>query len=352
MGGVIPASGISNARSGPLSGGWRGSSWGGRADGGAVGPAGGAEPAVGHGFATQVSPGGYAWWYVDALSDDKQQGLTIIAFVGSVFSPYYAWSGWRQPENHCAINVALYSKDRNRWAMTERGRRALSRDDCAIVIGPSSMRWDGDALHIQIDEWTAPLPSRVRGTVTLRPQFMASEVYTLDGLGRHVWRPVAPRARVDVRFDSGAWTWRGEAYWDSNWGAEPLERGFRKWDWSRAHVRDGAMVYYDVTPRDGAEHSLALKFSSAGSVEQFEAPPRVKLPGTFWRMQRATRSPAHDRLRLDRTLEDSPFYARSTLVGDVDGAPADIMHESLSLDRFSHPVVRAMLPFRMPRRVG
>ena len=39
-----------------------------------------------------VRPGGYAWWYVDALSDDGQHGLTIIAFIGSVFSPYYAWA--------------------------------------------------------------------------------------------------------------------------------------------------------------------------------------------------------------------------------------------------------------------
>ena len=35
---------------------------------------------------------GYVWWYVDALSDDGQHGLTLIAFIGSVFSPFYAWS--------------------------------------------------------------------------------------------------------------------------------------------------------------------------------------------------------------------------------------------------------------------
>jgi hypothetical protein len=53
----------------------------------------------------------YLWWYVDALSDDGRHGLTIIAFVGSVFSPYYAWAHARGPalaDDHCAINVALY----------------------------------------------------------------------------------------------------------------------------------------------------------------------------------------------------------------------------------------------------
>ncbi len=33
-----------------------------------------------------------------------------------------------------------------------------------------------------------------------------------------------------------------------------------------------------------------------------------------------------------------------------EGAPVEWVHESLSLDRFAHPIVRLMLPFRMPRR--
>jgi carotenoid 1,2-hydratase len=47
------------------------------------------------------------------MSDDGQHGMTLIAFVGSVFSPYYAWArrkGQADPENHCALNVAIYSK--------------------------------------------------------------------------------------------------------------------------------------------------------------------------------------------------------------------------------------------------
>ena len=43
-------------------------------------------------FDTPVPDGGYAWWYLDALSDDGRHGLTVIAFIGSVFSPYYAWA--------------------------------------------------------------------------------------------------------------------------------------------------------------------------------------------------------------------------------------------------------------------
>jgi carotenoid 1,2-hydratase len=70
-----------------------------------------------------VPHGGYAWWYVDGLSDDGRHGITLIAFIGSVFSPYYAWArrrGGGDPEHHCALNVALYGAGGKRWALTER----------------------------------------------------------------------------------------------------------------------------------------------------------------------------------------------------------------------------------------
>ncbi|WP_342394871.1 hypothetical protein [uncultured Rhodoblastus sp.] len=49
------------------------------------------------------------------------------------------------------------------------------------------------------------------------------------------------------------------------------------------------------------------------------------------------------------TLGDAPFYARSSIAHCVDGEDAISTHESLDLDRFVNPVVKAMLPFRMPR---
>jgi carotenoid 1,2-hydratase len=51
------------------------------------------------------------------------------------------------------------------------------------------------------------------------------------------------------------------------------------------------------------------------------------------------------------TIEDTPFYARSTLKTVWHGQPVQAMHESLRLDRFVTPIVQAMLPFRMPRRI-
>jgi carotenoid 1,2-hydratase len=51
-----------------------------------------------------------------------------------------------------------------------------------------------------------------------------------------------------------------------------------------------------------------------------------------------------------RTLEDTPFYARSLLsVGNNAGVARLAMHESLDLERFRSPWVRRLLPFRMRR---
>jgi carotenoid 1,2-hydratase len=352
MGGFISTTGVTHETSGPLPGGRRRSSGPGRSDGGDLGPAGGARHSGGPRFDIAVPTGGYAWWYVDALSDDKQHGLTVIAFIGSVFSPYYAWSGWRDPEHHCALNVALYRAGRDRWAMTERGRSDLSRDAAALQIGPSHVQWRDDALRIEVNEWTAPIPGRMRGTINLHAEAINATSFEIDDGGRHRWRPIAPRARIEVCFDNGALAWKGDAYLDSNWGAEPLERAFCCWDWSRAHSERGTTVHYDVVQRSGATRGLSLRFDREGRPSPVESPPRTQLPDTFWKLARTTRGAADAPPRLLRTLEDSPFYARSSLTGAVDGAPADIMHESLSLDRFRSPIVRAMLPFRMPRIVG
>ena len=117
-----------------------------------------------------MKPDGYAWWYLDAFSDDGRFGLTIIAFLGSVFSPYYAWSGRRDPLDHCAFNVALYGPRSARWAMTERRRRALLRTPDRLQIGPSAMAFDGQDVVYRIDETCVPLPRRLRGAVRLTPQ--------------------------------------------------------------------------------------------------------------------------------------------------------------------------------------
>jgi carotenoid 1,2-hydratase len=247
------------------------------------------------------------------------------------------------------MNVALYGPRGSRWAMTERGRSALRRTHSALSIGPSDLVWDGDGLTATIDEVTAPLPSRLRGTIRLHPSAIFDEAFPLDAAGRHAWRPIAPRARVEVSLTHPGQSWCGNGYFDTNAGSEPLQEAFATWNWSRAHMRGDTQIFYDVVRRDGRSHELALRFGADGDRRAIEAPPSFQLAPTFWRMPRAARSDPGDPPTVRRTMEDAPFYTRSLLDTRHDGEAAEVVHESLSLDRLRSPVVRAMLPFRMPR---
>lgn len=284
------------------------------------------------------------------MSDDGQSGITIIAFIGSVFSPYYALArrkGPIDPLNHCAINVAVYAKGANRWAMTERSREAVSRTLNLFTVGPSSFSWDGKCLTIRLDEIAVPIPRRVRGIVRVVPTAVTSQAFMLNENGNHRWWPIAPCARVQVELDRPHLRWQGDGYFDMNRGDKPIEDGFTRWQWSRGATRDGAIILYEALRRDGSRADLAMTFDPQGSMQAFERPPLQPLKRTGWRIERAVRS--EEQASVFRTLEDAPFYARSVVSTRLLGEPVTLMHESLSLDRFRLPVVQAMLPFRMPR---
>jgi carotenoid 1,2-hydratase len=355
MEGIVRAPGLQKPHSPSLPGGGQHPSGTRGADGGTIRPHGCGGGARGPCFAQDVVPGGYAWWYVDALSADGTQGISLIAFVGSVFSPYYALArrrGPADPEAHCALNVAIYAPNARRWAMTERGKSAISRDARCFAIGPSALEWDGRALTVHIDEVAVPIPRRLSGSVRVTPSTLQTAVFELDAAGRHRWQPIAPQAHVEVAFTRPALRWSGSGYLDCNAGDAPLDDGFSRWTWSRAQLGEQTAVLYDVTERSGLPRSLSICIGRDGQVEPFEAPAVRDLARTWWGLPRATRADRGAGASVIRTFEDTPFYARSSIATRLLNAPTVAMHEFLSLDRFRRLPVQMMLPFRMPRRAG
>jgi len=304
-------------------------------------------------FNSPVENGGYHWWYLDALDPDTEQGVVVIVFVGSVFSPYYFRARQRDgiradPEKYCAVNIGLYGKSYKHWSMTERNGADLYRDENLFRLGPSQV-WarDDGSMEFVIRERSTPGGKAMRGSISIEPITTTSIRHSLDPDGIHTWAPWAPDARVSVTFQKPGINWTGHAYLDSNFGSAPLENTFNSWDWSRCKTDRGVEIQYDSRLKDGSESVLMLNISKDGDTVFEDAPERQTLKRTGWGIHRSPR--ADYPIRLNRTLEDTPFYSRSLLSVERPEGAALAVHESLSLDRFSQAWVRTLLPFRMPR---
>ena len=306
-------------------------------------------------FDTEVAPDGYRWWYIDVVSEDHKWCLVVIAFIGSVFSPYYARERRRNagadPFAHCAVNAVLYGPHEKHWAMTERSARQLRADDSGFALRGSHVRRTDDGLDIVLDERCTPLPRRLQGRISLQPLCLHPTPWSLHTNGRHHWWPVAPVSAATVKLEHPRVRFRGRGYIDSNFGDEPLERGFRAWDWTRREVfaADGHTpdLTYHTIERDGQARDLTLAQASEGGLVRTTTPRRQLLAPALWQVGRSVG--ADEPVTSMRTLEDTPFYVRSLLTLGRAESAFRVMHESLDLDRFASGWVQRLLPFRMPR---
>lgn len=237
--------------------------------------------------------------------------------------------------------------------MTERGANALFRSQTTLRIGPSAVLWDGTSLTIDIEEIAFPIIKRVKGQIRVTPRCLPAQQFQLDEQGTQIWQPIAPRSDISVAFSAPSLAWNGHAYFDHNRGTRPLEQAFQSWNWQRQTTAESTRILYDVSERGGGGGCLALDIAHDGTIHHLASPPPAALPsGRIWRVGRGTRSDAGQPARVIETFEDTPFYARSLVSASLWGNREPSIHESLDLDRFTMPIVQAMLPFRMPRRVS
>ncbi|MCU0800298.1 MAG: carotenoid 1,2-hydratase [Rhodobacteraceae bacterium] len=273
----------------------------------------------------------------------------MIGFIGSVFSPWYAWSGRRDPQNHCCLNVVTYGPG-GRFTMTDRGRPALRQTRDALEIGPSAMRWTGRELVIEVDEISSfPLIGRVKGTITLTPQAITDQEVALHP--RHIWRPFAPMAQIEVNLTQGH-RWQGHGYFDANFGTAALEADFDRWTWGRFPLHDRAVCFYDATRRDGSTLALGVEVTPDGHLREITPPPLTRFARTRWQVARDTRADPGTKPRQVMPMLDAPFYSRSVVETTIDGEVSHGVHEALDLRRFRNPLLKFMLATRVPRRYG
>lgn len=274
----------------------------------------------------------------------------MIGFIGSVFSPWYRWSGRRCPQDHVCINVATYGPG-GRFTMTDRGRAALRQTASRLQVGPSVMRWSGNELIIDIDEVSSPpLVNRLRGQIRVTPSALTTVELPLTPDGAHIWRPFAPCARIAVDIDRPGWQWQGEGYFDANFGTRALEDDFSYWTWGRFPTRKGATCFYDATRRDGSSLAAGFQFAPDGSAHSIALPPKTPLRRSLWAVRRETRADAGATARQHLAMLDAPFYTRAAVTTRLDGETTTGVHEALDLNRFRSPLLKPMLAVRVPRR--
>ncbi|MEL7097719.1 MAG: carotenoid 1,2-hydratase [Pseudomonadota bacterium] len=284
------------------------------------------------------------------MSDCGTRAVSVIGFIGSVFSPWYRWSGRKSPQNHVCINVATYGPG-GRFTMTDRGRSALRQTASRLEVGPSMMRWEDDRLIIDIDEISSPpLINRIRGQIVITPSALTSVELALTPDHAHVWRPFAPRSRISVEIDRPGWQWEGEGYFDANFGTRALEEDFSYWTWGRYPKGDGATCFYDATRLDGSELAAAFHFGPCGKAEVIDLPPKAPMRRSLWTVRRETRADAGYKPRQVQAMLDAPFYTRAAVRTQLDGEETVGVHEALDLRRFRSPLLKPMLAVRVPRR--
>ena len=235
--------------------------------------------------------------------------------------------------------------------MTDRGESALRQTASRLEVGPSRMRWTGERLEIDINEVSShPWINRVCGQIRLTPTAITSVELPLTPDDSHIWRPFAPRARIEVDIDRPGWQWDGEGYFDANFGTRALEQDFSYWTWGRFPTGDGATCFYDATRLDGSELAKGFRFAEDGSATEISLPPKAKLSRSLWALRRETRADAGFCAKQVRPMLDAPFYNRSVVRTKIDGEESVGVHEALDLVRFRSPLLKPMLAVRVPRR--
>ncbi len=235
--------------------------------------------------------------------------------------------------------------------MTDRGRAALRRSASELTVGPSTLRWRGGQLSINVDERGAPPRfGRIRGQVSVTPSSVTPHELALTGDDAHLWRPFAPVADIRVDLDAPGWTWDGQGYMDANFGTRALETDFDRWTWGRYPTEAGATVHYDAHRRDGSLLGASVSFGRGGDADASAPLPRVRLPRSLWAVRRETRADAGHVPRQVMSMLDAPFYARALVRTRIEGVETVGVHEALDLRRFRSPFLMPVIACRVPRR--
>lgn len=236
-------------------------------------------------------PGGYEWWYFDAIDESTGYALVVIFYQGNPFSNRYIRqlednddSNAGLPSDFPAISISLY-KDHKPvfYSFTEypAGETEFRTDRPSVKIGDNSLQADFSGKEMRYFlTLNEVLPS---GDKIIADLTCSSDIKPLDDIGEggsgspqgHTWNLVMPRAKVkgslsvyrnsDVTHTTG---FNGLGYHDHNTGKEPMKDEFRDWYWGRFHFGSASLVYYVMNRKNTRQYRAWLMDNENGKVRQ------------------------------------------------------------------------------------
>ena len=310
------------------------------------------------------APGGFMWWYADAVDDDGN-GFVLIWSWGLPFLPGYASAERRgmpqMPGDRPSLNLSVYKDGKLDFYTFQE-------------FEPGEAKWDGDSVwqfgsnrmtSEEVDGrrvFTASIDLGVPGT-----DDRLTGSLTIDGVARignfderpsmdHDWSPLTGPATslMDLRFEDRRWRFDGRGYHDRNGGRVPMHQlPFDHWLWGRLPFGDRELIYYLFWEADGSEPlCLAMEIDENGhttthqNVQVERSERRRGLAGLSWHNQLKILVDGKTWLTVQHpnVLDDGPFYMRYQIRGQHGGASALGMAElcvPAQIDRDLHrPLVR------------
>jgi len=282
-------------------------------------------------------PGGYEWWYFDAIDTHSGYSLVVIFYQGNPFSNRYIRARDKSgnddkalPANFPAVSISVYKEQHPvYYSFTEfdKENARFSEKVPSVSIGGHSFELDdsGDLLSYSL-KLSEELPSGdyIEASLNFESPHRSVPFEGGDtGSRGHTWNLVQPRADVEGRIQlflgpdlQHDVTFRGKGYHDHNTGQEPMKDEFKDWYWGRFHFPEHTLVYYAMNQKESHQYrAWLINHSDLSIVREFRD----------FILQDKSRSlfglkPAHKLLlsndhvqiliQQNQLLDNGPFYRR------------------------------------------
>lgn len=286
-------------------------------------------------------PGGYEWWYFDAVSTDGMYSFVIIFYEGNPFSTRYIKAlGQKEgvlpgPSEYPAVSISIYKQGNPiYYSFTE-----FSVTDCTfsgerpfVKAGPHRMestRAEGRLLYVlRLDE-TLPSGDWLRAEIEFESHLsLALSLGECEKISAgHCWNLVQPRAEVSGSIRTGTAgigardrtiAFRGRGYHDHNSGEEPMDNEFANWYWGRFHFDYATLIYYVMNGKNKQQRQQqAWLIDTAGRkmVDKFDhidiSDKSLSIFGLHSaRMLNFQAEGAEVHVQQSQKLDNGPFYQR------------------------------------------